>query len=52
MKAEVKEKNGRKVYESSGMLKDFLSKIIIGVSCFLFGIVMTLMFYPIIRPLN
>lgn len=52
MKAEVKEKDGRKVYEPSGMFKDFLLKVIIGVSCFLIGVVLTLMFYPIIRPLN
>lgn len=52
MKAEVKEKNGRKVYESSGMLKEFLKKIGICFACFMLGVMLTLMFYPIIRPLN
>ena len=52
MKAEVKEKNGRTVYESSGMLKDFLAKVGIGLACFIAGVTVTLMFYPIIRPLN
>lgn len=52
MKAEVKEKDGREVWESSGMLKDFLIKIGIGVCCFLLGVILTLMFYPIIRPIN
>ena len=52
MKAEVKEKNGRKIYKSSGMLKDFLKKVGIGFACFMLGVMLTLMFYPIIRPMN
>ena len=52
MKAEVKEKNGRKVYEPSGMLKDFLKKVGICFVCFMLGVMLTLMFYPIIRPMN
>lgn len=52
MKVEVKEKNNRKIYKSSGILKDFLKKVGICFACFMLGVMLTLMFYPIIRPLN
>lgn len=49
MRAEVKEKDGRKVYERSGK-SELIGRIKIGVACFVAGVTLTLMFYPIIRP--
>lgn len=47
MKAEVKKVNGRYVYKRSGRNWD---KIKISIVSFLLGVMLTLMFYPIIRP--
>lgn len=47
MKAEVKKVNGRYVYKRSGQNWE---KVKISVVSFLLGVMLTLMFYPIIRP--
>lgn len=47
MKAEVKKINGRYVYKRSGRNWD---KVKISVISFFLGVMLTLMFYPIIRP--
>lgn len=47
MKAEVKKVNGRYVYKRSGRNWD---KIKISIVSFLLGVMLTLMFYPIMRP--
>lgn len=47
MKAEVKKVNGRYVYKRSGRNWE---KVKISVISFLLGVMLTLMFYPIIRP--
>lgn len=51
MKAEVKEKDGREVYKRKNK-SDFIEKIKIVALAFIAGVTMTLMFYPLIRPLN
>lgn len=50
MIAEVKEKDGREIYERKGKTSDIVGKIKVGVACFIAGVTLTLMFYPIIRP--
>lgn len=47
MKAEVKKVNGRNVYKRSGRNWE---KVKISIVSFLLGVMLTLMFYPIIRP--
>lgn len=47
MKAEVKKVNGLYVYKRSGRNWE---KVKISIVSFLLGVMLTLMFYPIIRP--
>lgn len=49
MRAEVKKENGREVYRRIDK-KETWVKIKIGISSFITGVTLTLMFYPIIRP--
>lgn len=51
MRAEIKKENGREVYKRKDK-SDFIEKVKIGALAFIAGVTMTLMFYPLIRPLN
>ena len=49
MRAEVKKENGREVYRRSDK-KEIIGKIKLIAISFLAGVILTLMFYPIMRP--